>query len=217
MFPAWEVVHHDAWVNAAWGYSSTIHINGYAGTLMRSDVQAALEDAIMAVTDPVTFSGVQEMIIDGRTAWGWAERLQVDEVGLAWIGYRVAVPYDTITYTIELFSGDPDLKGVPDTLLVIAATFGIGETTWNVPLIVGLFVVLVIVIFTIQKRSKAKQLRLQSITLKKVEIKEGEEEGEKEASSDTPKTGAPPVFTPSKPEPEKPAPPAVEKPPEGEG
>jgi hypothetical protein len=234
MFPSWERIHHDAWVYAAWGDVSTIHINGYTGTIMRADVQSALEDAMASDPDPVTFSGVQEMIIDGRPAWGWAERLHTNELGLVWIAYKVAIPYDTITYTVELFSGDPALKRAPDTLLAIAATFGIGQTTWNIPLIVGIIVVLVILIFTARKRNQQKQARLQSITLKKVEIKkEGEEgaEGEEavagEGEDDTPvpeapnsgvpKAGAPPVFTPSKPTSAEPKPPAPGIPPEDGG
>ena len=183
MFPAWEVVYHDAWVNAAWGEVSTIHINGYPGALMRADVQTALEDAIASVTEPVTFSGIQEMTIDGRTAWGWAERLQTDEKGLLWIAYRVAVPYDTITYTIELHSGDPALKIKPDTLLAIAATFAIGEVVWNIPLILGIGLVLIILISILRKRARQRAIRLQSITLKRVEtgkVETKEEEGEKE-------------------------------------
>ena len=187
MFPAWEAVHYDVWVYAEWGEVSTIHINGYPGTLMRADVQTALEDAIASVTDPVTFSGVQEMTIDGQTAWGWAERLLTDE-GLIWIAYRVAIPYDTITYTLDLLSGDPALKGKPDTLLAIASTFAIGKVVWDIPLILGIGAVLIILISTARRRARQKAIRLQSITLKKVEIKK--EEGEKEGAKtdDDPET-----------------------------
>jgi len=183
MFLAREVVHHDAWVNAAWGDISTIHINGYPGTLMRADVQDALEDAKAAITDSTTFSDVQEMTIDGRKAWGWAERFYTHEKGLAWIAYRVAIPYDTITYTVELFSWDPALKSNPDTLLVIAATFAIGEAFWNIPLIIGIVVVLIFLISMVRKRGREKALRHQSITLKRVEREEEEGGPEKEAAS----------------------------------
>jgi hypothetical protein len=187
MFPAWEAVHYDVWVNMAWGELSTIHINGYPGTLMRADVQAALEDAIASVTEPVTFSGVQEMTIDGQTAWGWAEHLRTDE-GLIWIAYRVAIPYDTITYTLDLHSGDPALKSNSDTLLAIASSFAIGKVVWDIPLILGIGAVLIILFSTARRRARQKAIRLQSITLMKVEIEK--EEGEKEGAEtdDDPET-----------------------------
>jgi hypothetical protein len=95
-------------------------------------------------------------------------------LGLVWIAYKVAIPYDTITYVLELNSGDPALKRNPDTLLAIASTFAVGETEWNVPLILGLAVLLVVIIRTLQRRSHQKKLRLQSITLKRVEVEDGE-------------------------------------------
>jgi hypothetical protein len=176
MFPARESVFHDAWVNAAWGDVSTIHVNGYPGRIMRADVQEAQEDVMATDDEPVTYSGIQEVTIDGRRGWGWAEQLYTPELGLVWIGYKVAVPYDTITYTVELHSGDPVLKNNPDTLLAIAATFSVGKVVWNFPLIIGSAVVLVLLISTLRKRSREKRLRLQSITLKKVEL--ADEEGE---------------------------------------
>jgi hypothetical protein len=187
MFPARESVYYDVWVNAAWGDVSTIHINGYPGSLMRADVQDALEDAVATVTEPVTFSGVQEMTIDGRKSWGWAEQYRTDELGLVWIAYRLAIPYDTITYTVELTSGDPALKRNPDTLLAMASTFAIGKVTWNLPLIVILAVVLLVAISVLRNRAREKQLRHQSITLKKVEIKKDEEE---EKEGEAPEEGA---------------------------
>ena len=176
MFPEREQVHYDVWVNAAWGDVTTIHINGHPGRIMRADVRDALEAAKAAAEEPVTFGEVQEQTIDGRTAWGWTERLQTDELGLDWIGYRVAIPYDTITYIIELRSGDPALKSNPDTLLAIAGTFGVGEVTWNIPLIVLAVLVLVILLRTYRKKKSEKERRFQNITLKKVETK-AEEEG----------------------------------------
>ncbi len=179
MFPDREQIHYDVWVNAAWGDVSTIHINGHPGTVMRADVQGALEQAKQAAgQDPVNFSGVQELNIDGRMAWGWAERFETPRIGLQTIAFRVAIPYDTITYTVEIVSGDPALKRNPDTLLVIASSFGIGETTWNIPLIVGVVLVLVLVVTALKKRAAAREARMRSITLKKVEVKEEEKDGE---------------------------------------
>lgn len=176
MFPDRRQIHYDVWVNAAWGDVTTIHINGHPGRILRADVRDALDAAKAAAEEPVAFGEVQEQIIDGRTGWGWTERMHTDELGLVWLGYRVAVPYDTITYTIELRSGDPALKRNPDTLMAIAGTFGVGEVDWNVPLIVLAILLLAILIQILRKRKREKERRLRGITLKKVEVGADSEE-----------------------------------------
>jgi len=191
MFPEREQLHYDVWVNAAWGDVTTIHINGHPGRVMRSDVQDALEAARAATDEPVTFSTVQEQIIDGRPAWGWTERLETDKLGLDWIAYRVAVPYDTITYTVEIRSGDPALKRNPDTLLAIAGTFAVGKTTWNIPLIVIVAALLIVLVQVTRKRSREKALRIQSITLKKVQ-KRDDGESDQHGTGNRPGVQSPP-------------------------
>ncbi len=192
MFPGREVVHHDAWVNASWGDVSTIHINGHPGPVMRADVQNALEAALEAMADSVTFSGLQQFVIDGRTGWGWAEQLYTPSRGLIWIGFRVAVPYDTVTYTVELWSGDPALKRNPDTLVAIASTFGVGTVTWNVPLIVGIAAAALVLIGFLRKRSRERADRLRSITFVKVpKPEEGEKSGEKPGEKGSGPAGGP--------------------------
>lgn len=176
MFPERTQLHHDAWVSASWGDITTVHINGHPGRIMRADIRDALESARAAADEAVTFGGVEERIIDGRPAWGWTERLETERLGLSWIGYRVAVPYDTITYTIEIRSGDLVLKQNPDTLLAIAGTFAVGKTTWNVPLIVVVAILLAILVRITRKRRREKALRMQSITLPRVEKKKEEAE-----------------------------------------
>ena len=186
MFPQRESVHYDVWVNASWRDVTTIHINGSPGRLMRADVRDALEAAKATAEARVTFGEMQEQTIDGRPAWGWTERLQTDSLGLVWIGYRVAVPYDTITYTIELLSGDPALKQNPDTLLAIAETFAVGEVRWNFPLIVAVTILLVILAGYTRRKQQEKARRLREITLKRVEVQKKDEEDE------PPQAGSPP-------------------------
>ncbi|MFO8174482.1 MAG: hypothetical protein R6T96_09385 [Longimicrobiales bacterium] len=178
MFPQRELLHHDVWVNASWGDVTTIHINGHPGRVMRADVRDALESARAEAEPAVVFGGVEEQIIDGRPAWGWTERLETEKLGISWIGYRVAIPYDTITYTVELRSGDPALKQNPDTLKAIAGTFAVGKTTWNVPLIVAVTVLLVILVQVTRKRRRERSLRMESITLQRVQRKKAEDDGE---------------------------------------
>ncbi len=189
LFPDREAIHRDAWVNAQWGEISTIHITGYRGTLMRADVRSALEEAKAAATEPVTFGELQEVRIDGRTAWGWDERLQTPETGLEWVAYRVVVPYDTISYAVELYSGDPTFKGVPDTLAAIASTFGVGETRWNIPLLVVIGVLLVVLVSAARSRSQAQKERMRNIHFVEIPKKEGEGGEADPAAAKTPGGG----------------------------
>jgi hypothetical protein len=172
LFPDREPIHRDTWVNGQWGQVSTIHITGYPGTLMRADAGEALEESRAAATEPVTFGNLQEVSIDGRTAWGWEERLETPTTGLEWVAYRVVVPYDTISYAVELFSGDPAIKGVPDTLAAIAATFAVGETTWNIPLLVAIAILIFVLIRAARIRARAEKERLQNVHFVKVPEKE---------------------------------------------
>ena len=178
MFPELEVVHHNAWVNTAWGEFSTIYINGHPGKLFRGDVETALEVAKDAATGPVTFGGVEELTIDDQPAWGWAERLETRETGLEWIGYHVAIQYDTVTYTVELFSGDPSLKRQPDTLRAVAATFAVGETEWNLPLIAVLVGVALLAFKFVRNGAEERDDRMRRVTLVTIKKEEDEKEGE---------------------------------------
>ncbi len=176
MFPDREPTHYDVWVNAAWGDVTTIHINGYPGRMMRADVQDALDAAVDLMADSVSISGLQQFTIDGRTGWGWAERFQTPTRGLVWIGLRVAVPYDTVTYTLEINSGDPALKRNPDTLITMAATFGVGEVRWNIPLILAIVLAAVVVVSLLRKRARERAARMKDIKFVKIPTADEEEE-----------------------------------------
>ncbi len=178
MFPEREITYHDAWVETAWGHFSAIYINGHAGTFTEDDVRAAQESAKAAALEPVTFGPIETLTIDGRESWGWAERLQTPEKGLDWIAYRAVVPYDTISYAIELLGGEPGLKGKPDTLKVILSSFAVGRTTYNLPLIAVLAGVGLFVANFVRSRSRERQLRHQSITLKQIPKKKEEDGAE---------------------------------------
>jgi TRAP-type C4-dicarboxylate transport system permease small subunit len=94
------------------------------------------------------------------------------------------VPYDTITYAIEFHSGEPGLKREPDTLRIIVASFAVGETTWNFPLIAVFVGMTLFLLNTLINRSKEKATRLQSINF--VTIKKDDEdatEGSEEAAN----------------------------------
>lgn len=185
MFPEFEVVHHNAWINTAWGEFSTIYINGHPGRLGRGDVQRALGEARALAMGPVTFGELESLTIDGQPAWGWAERLETQETGLEWIAYRVAIQYDTVTYAIELFSGDPTFKRQPDTLRAVAATFAVGEVKWNLPLIAVLVGLALLAFKIVRSRAEQRDDRMRHVRLVTIKKEEGADGAEPAAGQPT--------------------------------
>lgn len=161
-------IHHDAWVQPAPPYS-TIHINGYEGELTLEDAMAA-QDSLRSNARGATvdFGGIEPLSIDERDAWGWEER--TDSAGATWVTYRAMVPYDTITYTVEVSTSDPALTaGAPASLQAIVSTFAVGETTYNWPLILLGIAVMAFALYLLRERSRASARRLQSVDLVTVE------------------------------------------------
>lgn len=177
MFPQREVVFHNAWVESVADFS-TIFINGHPGVLTLEDVLAAQDSVRFYTTDPdVAFGGVEPLRIDGRDAWGWAERVESPSRGLESVTYRAVVPYDTITYAIEFYSGEPGLKSAaPDTLRAIVSSFAVGRIEWNLLLIAIMLGLVLLGGKTLWSRAQARAARLQSINLVTFK-KEDEEEG----------------------------------------
>lgn len=182
MFAYLPAVYHDAWVQSLSPYS-TIKINGLAGTLTLEDVLAAQDSLRARGGDPdLRFGPVEPLSIDGREAWGWEERIESPQRGIPWVAYRVMVPYETISYTIELSTEDPLLKaGSPETVKAIISTFAVGETVWNLPLLALGIGLLLFAVHMAREKAKAKAARLQSINLVKIKKKETPEEERKAA------------------------------------
>ena len=208
MFPGRDVVHHDAWVEASWGNFSGIYINGHPGAIARSDVVAAREEAIQAATGRrAEFGEIEEILLDGRTGWGWGENWREDNGGLEFVVFRAAVPYDTISYAIDFLTGDPSLKSRPDSLRTVVASFAVGRTTVNVPLLaIGAGATLLLLSMH-RKRARARTEATRRMTLIKMPVKD--EEGPTDASTvagaiaqqlgtkpDTPAPPLDPVATP---------------------
>lgn len=169
-------VHHDAWVQPQPPYS-TIYINGYAGGLTVEDAVAA-QDSVRAHTGDaeVTFAGVEPLSIDGREAWGWEERIDTPAGATSWVAYRAMIPYDTITYTVEISTEDPALTaGAPASLKTIVSTFAVGRTAYNWPLILLGIALALFALYMLRERSRATAQRLQSIDL--VRVDKGEDDG----------------------------------------
>jgi hypothetical protein len=190
MFPEHEIVYHDAWVETSDGRFSAIYINGHLGVLTEDDVYEAQEAAQRAAQTPITFDPIERLTIDGREAWGWAERLETLERGTTWVAFRAIVPYDTLTYAIEMHRGETGLKSRPDSLRVIVSSFAAGKTTWNIPLIAIIAGSLPALINLMRNRAAKRALRLQSISLKQTPKEEREKARARAAAANA---GLPPV------------------------
>lgn len=175
MFPELPVVHKDAWVEASWGNFSGIFIHGHPGVLGPDEVDAARTDAMAARAgqrDTVEFGELELLRVDGRAAWGWGETWRMPDGGIRYVAFRVAVPYDTITYAIEFVSGEPGFKIRPDSLRTIVASFAIGATTWNVPLIVALVGLVLLAGYRVHVTRQQRAARHRSVPLVRIPRKE---------------------------------------------
>jgi len=191
MFPDRAIVHHDAWVEASWGNFSGIYINGHLGVLGRDEVDGARRQAIAAAAGKrVEFGELESLHVDERTAWGWGETWRLDNGGLQYVVFRAAIPYDTITYAVDFITGDPGLKIRPDSLRTIVASFAVGKTTWNVPLILIVAGVVLLGVSVLRSRRRARAERHRSIPLVTVPKKEAAKPGAPAAS---PPAGTAPI------------------------
>jgi hypothetical protein len=194
LFPERELAFHAAWVESIDDFS-TIYIDGHLGVLGMEDAIAARDGARAAAVDPdVRFGEVEPLRVDGRDAWGWAERVESPTRGLVWVAYRAIVPYDTITYAIEFFSGEPAIKrAAPDTLKAVISTFAIGEMTYNLPLIAVLAGLALFVASAVRTKSKERASRLQAIHLVKLPKKKPDGSSPPEPPPAPPSATAPPA------------------------
>lgn len=178
MFPDRAIVYHDAWVEASWGNFSGIYINGHVGVLGSDEVEAARRGAMAAAEGKrVQFGEVESLQVDGRTAWGWGETWLLDNGGLQYVVFRAAVPYDTITYALDFITGEPGLKSRPDSLRTIVASFAVGKTTWNWPVILIVAGVVLLLVHTIRKRAQERAERHRSVPLAAIPKKEAPKPG----------------------------------------
>ena len=175
MFPDRDLVFHAAWIEASWGHFSGIYINGHLGTTTILDVEAARQAAIEAARgERAEFGEIEEIQVDGRPAWGWGEEWRLPNNGLRYAVFRAAVPYDTVTYAVEFRTGDPILKTHPDSLRTIVASFAIGKTRWNYPVIAIVAGLVLLLGAGLRARGRARSERSRSFTLVEVPRKKGE-------------------------------------------
>jgi hypothetical protein len=192
-----------AWVESGVD-ASNIFIDGYPVVLGYEDALAARDSSRRYALDPSTsFGEVEPIRVDGRNGWGWHERVETPTRGLVWVAYRALIPYDSITYAIEFSSGNPRFKGAaPESLKSVIATFGIGRTTYNVPLIALLVGGALFGVAFLRSRAQGRAKRLQSINLVKIPKKQPPP---KSAASAPPTPATPPAPAPTS-EPLDPAP-----------
>jgi hypothetical protein len=169
MFPASPVVFHEAWVEASWGNFSGIYINGHPGHLGKDEVEAAHRQAMVdARGERVEFGPLEALTVDGRTAWGWGETVRLEDGGLLYVIFRAAVPYDTVTYAVDFLTGDPGLKSRPDSLRTVVASFAVGRTRWNVPLLLLGAGVVLLLLNVARSRAADRAARARHVPLVKI-------------------------------------------------
>lgn len=176
MFQDRDIGFHTAWVETGVGTFSGMYVNEHSGVLGSAEVEAAREASIEATRDQrVEFGELERLTIDGRTAWGWGETWRAANGGLRYIALRVAVPYDSVTYAVEILEGDPGVKLRPDSLRTVASSFAIGKTEWNIPLIAVMAGLVLLLVNMLRSRAKARADATRRITLIQVPKKKEEE------------------------------------------
>lgn len=207
MFPDRAVVYHDAWVEASWGNFSGIYINGHPGVLGSAEVDAARSSHVAATAGQrVQFGELESLQVDGRTAWGWGETWTLANGGLQYVVFRAAVPYDTITYAVDFITGEPGLKARPDSLRTIVASFAVGKTTLNWPVILIVSGVVLFLANLWRRRAQERAARHRHVPLATIPKKEAAKPGAAKPGAATPAAATPDAATPgaAKPESAKP-------------
>jgi hypothetical protein len=197
-------VFRAAWIESSVDASS-IFIDGYPAVLGYEDAIAARDSAQRHALDRDTrFGEVEPITVDGRSGWGWHERVETPARGLVWVAYRALVPYDSVTYAIEFASGNPTFKrSAPDTLKAVIATFGIGRTTYDLPLIALIAGGILFALALWRSKAEARAKRLRSITLAKVPKKQAPVVGAASAArATTPASASPRDPSPPRPIPD---------------
>lgn len=170
LFPEHEMGFRTAWVHTDVGGVSLIYIDEYLGVVDPDDIIAAQERMRATAGADVIFGGIEAIRIDDRNAWGWYHRVESEHRGLVDVSYTALVPYDSVSYAIRFTSGEPNWKRhAPDTLRAVVSTFGIGRTTYNMPLIAIVFGGLLVVVAMIRARRKDNADRLRSMNLVSIE------------------------------------------------
>ncbi len=108
MFPEREQVRQGTgWKGTDDPHSSSF-ITVHEGTTGREEVQAARDFRESEYGRAAnSYGNLEELEIDGCTAWGWTE-LRVYRNKISSREIKVVVPYDTVTFAVEFYSNDPD-------------------------------------------------------------------------------------------------------------
>lgn len=129
VFPGREIVKQSAWSKGTGEPFSAIFITWYRGAATPDEILEA-RDAQERQLPAYQFGPLERISMNGREAWGWMVTQQ-DLLGMHSREFRLAIPYDTMTYTVEFFTNKPILMSNPDTLRWGVASFAIGITTWD--------------------------------------------------------------------------------------
>lgn len=131
VFPDREELWQGAWfrIETVNDDHASIFLTAYRGGAGREQVEAAREAQASRYARPgrMRYGELEELRIDGRTAWGWTESQYRSDGSVAALQYKAVVPYDTVTYAVEFFSTLEPWMDV-DTLRATVMTFAVGRT-----------------------------------------------------------------------------------------
>lgn len=106
VFPDRQILHQVAWTNLAEEKHASLFMTEYHGPSTRAEIEAAREFQESRYSSYLDYGPLEEITIDGRTAYGWLET-QYFEGQLSSREYKAVVSYDDVTYAIEFFARDP--------------------------------------------------------------------------------------------------------------
>ena len=131
VFPDREIVQQGAWTKGGGQPFSAIFITSYRGVATPEETLEARDNQENRLSSQdYQFGRLERMVMDGHEAWGWMVSHQ-DSRGLHSREFKVTIPHDSMTYTVEFFTNKTGMKDNPDTLRWGVASFAVGVTTVN--------------------------------------------------------------------------------------
>jgi len=142
VFPDREILSQGMWLGdiQAFEPQSEIYVTRYVGNATLEQSQASRNVQATRYGNPasIDYGPVVPVTIDGQAAFAWMETRFDENDAVRSMKYTAAIPYDTVTYTVE-FSTSVARRLHPDSLTRVVHSWGFGETVvlWGVIAKVG--------------------------------------------------------------------------------
>lgn len=87
----------------------SVIITEYAGVTNASEVRASHQEYVKRYGESTDYGQIETVTIDGREGWGWLETYRYRAEVMS-VGFTVILPYDSVSYSVEVTSRKPKLK-----------------------------------------------------------------------------------------------------------